>query len=171
MEVSVGFSFRILRIISCKMVISVRVFQRGILAGVPECAPCSHSPCRTQGFRCWPGKGPALGHHRGQPGARSPVGFLHRPVYGELGLEAAGTPTPASPLLISCGPPAWFQEPFKALGGRKHTSGTAPLQPPSSGVRSLDWGFIIGAPRFLLPGHYALHPRPLCNNPQPLFSF
>lgn len=45
-----GFSFRILRIISCKMVISVRVFQRGILAGVPECAPCPHRPAGHRGF-------------------------------------------------------------------------------------------------------------------------
>lgn len=135
LEVSMGFSFCILRVISCKMVISVRVFQRGILAGLPECTPHPHPPCRTGGFLCWPGKGTPLGRHRDQPGACSPVGFLHRPVYGELGLEAAGTSPPASPLLTSRLPPAWFQEPFKVLGGRKHTSGTAPLQPQSSGVR------------------------------------
>ena len=91
---------------------------------------------------------PALGHHRGQPGAHSPVGFLHRPVYGELGLEATGMSTPASPLLTSCLPPAWFQELFKVLGGRKHTSGTAPLQPPSSG-QELALGFYNRGPTCL----------------------
>ena len=165
-----GFCFRILRVINCKMVISVRVFQRSILAGLTECMPRPHLRPTGRGFLCWPGKGAALGHPWGQPGARGPVGFLHRPVYGELGLEASRTSAPASPLLTSCLPPVWFQEPFKVLGGRNHMSGTAPLPPPSPGVRSLDWGFTTGAPRVLLPGHYPLHPRPLCNDPEPLFS-
>ena len=105
MEPSVGFCFRILRVINCKMVISVRVFQRSILAGLAECLPRPHQCPAGRGFLCWPGKGAALGHPWGQPGARGPVGFLHRPVYGELGLEAARTSAPASPLLTSCLPP------------------------------------------------------------------
>lgn len=169
MEVSVGFSFRILRIISCKRVISVRVFQKGILAGVPECAPHPHSPCRTRGFLCWPGKAQPWAIIGASLVPTVLWGFCTGPFMGSWGWRQPGCQLQH----LLCSPPA-CPLPGSRSCSRSWAAGSThlglPLSSPRARVRSLHWGFIIGAPHVLLPGHYALHPRPLCNNPQPLFS-
>lgn len=128
-----GFSFCILRVISCKMVISVRVFQRGIL-WLSECTPTHTPPLPDRGFCA----GWAKAHPWAVIGASlGPAvlwGFCTGLFMGSWGWRQ---PDVTSSISSAHLPPApcLVPEPFKVLGGRKHTSGTDPLQPQSSGVR------------------------------------